>query len=32
MDRQDVISQLALRERINFEVKKAENSIPKSVW
>ena len=32
MDRQGVISQLALRERINFEVKKAENSIPKSVW
>ena len=32
MDRQDIISQLALRERINFEVKKAENSIPKSVW
>ena len=32
MDTQDVISQLALRERIKFEVKKAENSIPKSVW
>ena len=32
METKDITTLLLMGERINFETKKAENSIPKSVW